>query len=168
MRSLPVAATFFAIVALSTPSFAQSPDAGVYYKLTTQFRGSGMPMDVFNGGPNNNQTRLDNDQNVTGQHWHFVPAQNGSYRLQTEFRGSSMCLDVNPSTNRPELRNCGNFSGQFWHVSADGNWVRLTTDFRGPDMCLDIDPNSNQPELRHCGNFTGQHWTLARTNKRAQ
>ena len=44
---------------LTTPSLAQAPDSNSYYKLSTQFRGTGMPLDVFNGGPQNNQARLD-------------------------------------------------------------------------------------------------------------
>lgn len=166
MRKLFVAGLGSALLLLATPSLAQSPD--FYHKLTTQFRGTGMPMDVFNGGPKNNQARLDNDQNVTGQYWYFVPARNGTYRLKNEFNGPRMCLDINPPTNRPEMRACGNFSGQFWRIARAGNWMRLTTEFRGPNMCLDIDPASNQPELRSCGNFTGQFWMLARTNRRVR
>ncbi len=165
MKALIAAA---ALVLVSSGAIAQTPDPGFFYKLSTQFRGSGMPMDVFNGGARNNQARLDRNQNVTGQHWLFVPAGNGSYRLTTEFRGSDMCLDINPPTNRPELRRCGNFSGQLWQIVPAGNWVRLTTTFRGPGTCLDIDPDSNQPELRPCGNYSGQFWRLSRTGQRAQ
>lgn len=145
-------------------AFAQSLDPGVYYRLSTQFRGTDMPLDVFNGGTRNNQARLDRSQNVTGQFWRFVPAGDGSYRLQSQFRGPSMCLDINPPTNRPELRACGDFSGQSWQIVPEGEWVRLTTSFRGRGMCLDVDPDSNQPELRRCGDFSGQLWRLSRTS----
>lgn len=165
MRYVSAAATCLALLVLQAPALAQSPNPDFYYKLSTQFRGAGMPMDVFNGGPRNNQVRLDRNQNVSGQNWRFVRARNGSYRLTTEFRGPGMCLDINPPTNRPELRPCGNYSGQFWHIEPEGNWVRLTTAFRGPGMCLDVDPASNQPELRRCGNYTGQFWMLSRTNR---
>ena len=74
MRYPSTAAICLPILLLATPSLAQSPDTNFYYKLSTQFRGTGMPMDVFNGGPSNNQARLDKDQNVTGQNWRFVPA----------------------------------------------------------------------------------------------
>jgi hypothetical protein len=167
MRNWVLAAACLAGLVLATPSWAQSPDSNVYYKLSTQFRGTGMPMDVFNGGAKNNQARLDNNQDVTGQYWRFVPAENGSYRLTTKFRGPNMCLDINPPTNRPELRACGNYTGQFWQLRPDGKWTRLTTTFRGANMCLDIDPGSNQPELRPCGNYTGQFWALSRTSKPA-
>jgi hypothetical protein len=43
------------------PPWFWSPSANFYYKLSTQFRGTGMPMDVFNGGANDNQARLDTD-----------------------------------------------------------------------------------------------------------
>ena len=159
------AAACLTLVSLTTPAMSQSPDPNFYYKLSSQFRGPDMPMDVFNGGPKNNQARLDRDQDVSGQNWRFVPAGDGSFRLSTEFRGPRMCLDINPPTNRPELRTCGNFTGQFWQVVPSGEGVRLTTAFRGPRMCLDIDPDSNQPELRSCGDFSGQSWTLTRTDQ---
>jgi len=165
MRATSIAALGLAFLGLVTPAQAQGPGSDFYYKLTTQFRGTGMPMDVFNGGARNNQAHLDDDQDVSGQNWRFVPAGDGSYRLSTEFRGPNMCLDVEPSTNRPELRRCGNFTGQFWQVVRAGNWVRLKTTFRGPNMCLDIDPDSNQPEFRPCGNFTGQFWKLTQTDQ---
>jgi hypothetical protein len=164
MCNLSAGAAVVAILALTSPALAQAPNTNLTYKLSTQFRGTGMPLDVFNGGPKNNQARLDNDQDVTGQRWRLLPAENGSYRLTTEFRGPGMCLDINPPTNRPELRACGNYSGQFWQIVRSGNWMRLTTTFRGPDMCLDIDPDSNQPELRPCGDFTGQFWKLTPVN----
>jgi len=42
---------------LLIPTSAQSVDQSVYYKLSTQFRGNGMKLDVFNGGQKNNLTR---------------------------------------------------------------------------------------------------------------
>jgi hypothetical protein len=168
MRNFSAAAACISLV-LPTQLLAQTPDTTIYYKLSTEFRGTGMPMDVINGGPQNNQVRLDSDQNVSGQFWNFVPANvSGSYVLKSQFRGSGMCLDINPPTNRPELRGCGAFAGQLWQLRQEGNWVKLSTQFRGPDVCLDIDPASNQPELRGCGAFTGQNWQLVPTNQRVQ
>jgi hypothetical protein len=47
---------------LVIPASAQSIDPSFYYKLSTQFRGQGMKLDVFNGGPKNNLTRLEPDK----------------------------------------------------------------------------------------------------------
>lgn len=160
MRSLCVLTSCLLLLLAAGPSRAQTPEAGVYYKLTTQFRGAGMPLDVYNGGPQNNKTRLDRDQNVTGQLWLFEETTDGYFRLTTKFRGRSMCLDINPPNNRAELRPCGNFTGQYWQIEPDKSWFRLSTAFRGPDMCLDISPTNNHPELRRCGDFTGQMWRL--------
>src|SRR6266516_1453059 len=143
------------VVCLSAPALAQSIDQSFYYKLSTQFRGNGMKLDVFNGGPKNNMTRLEPDQDVSGQFWRFVGNGDGTFRLSTLFRGPGMCLDIfngGANNNQPHLVNCGNFTGQFWNVmvSEDGDRVRLTTKFRGPGMCLDIfngGPNNNQPHL---------------------
>lgn len=139
-------------------------DANVYYKLTTQFRGRNMPLDVFNGGPSNNKVQLRRADNVSGQFWRFVRDDGGFYRLTTQFRGPNMCLDIDPGPNQPELRPCGNFSGQLWRLTRAQGGFRLTTQFRGTAMCLDVEPSTNQPELRACGNFTGQFWSLVPTD----
>ena len=164
------------LACLSNPASAQSIDQGFYYKLSTQFRGNGMKLDVFNGGPKNNMTRLEPDQDVSGQFWRFAANGDGTFRLTSLFRGSGMCLDIfngGSNNNQPHLVSCGNFTGQFWSImlTGDGEAVRLTTRFRGPGMCLDIfngGPNNNQPHLTKCDNLTGQLWTLAKTDKKVE
>jgi hypothetical protein len=42
---------------------------GDMVRLTTKFRGPGMCLDIFNGGPNNNQPHLANCANLSGQLW---------------------------------------------------------------------------------------------------
>jgi len=175
MISLRVASVITAFVACAaTPTWAQSFDQSFYYKLSTEFRGVGMKLDVFNGGPKNNLTRLEPDQDVSGQFWRLMGNGDGTFRLSTKFRGADMCLDVfngGPKGNQPYLVNCANVTGQSWNILATehGDAVRLTTTFRGPSMCLDIfngGPNNNQPHLAPCGNLTGQRWILTRTNER--
>lgn len=148
-------------------------DTGYYYRLTTQFRGDDMCLDVFNGGPMNNMTHLVKCANYSGQFWRFTgPDAGGWYRLSTEFRGPGMCLDIfngGQYNNQPVLAACANLSGQLWNLRADGGWYRLTTQFRGPDMCLDIfngGPQNDQPTLAPCANYSGQLWKLTKTDKK--
>jgi hypothetical protein len=172
LRLGSVIAGFIAYV--PAPALAQSIDQSFYYKLSTEFRGPQMTLDVFNGGPKNNLTRLEPAQDVSGQFWRFKGNGDGTFRLSTMFRGPGMCLDIyngGLNNNQPHLVKCGNFSGQFWNIiiTEDGEAVRLTTSFRGPSMCLDIfngGPNNNQPHLSECGNFSGQRWILTKTDKR--
>ena len=105
-------------------SFAQSIDQSFYYKLSTQFRGDGMKLDVFNGGPKNNMTRLEPDQDVSGQFWRLVRNADGTFRLSTQFRGPGMCLDIfngGANNNQPQLAPSGNFSGQMWRITPLGD-----------------------------------------------
>ncbi len=150
-----VALSLFALAA-----YAQAPDGPT--RLTTEFRGPGLCLDVVNGGPRNHQAWLDTCQDVTGQSWVFQPVACGMYSIHPEFTGPNKCLDINPSDNRAEFRDCGNFTGQLWRLSPGANGTaRLTTQFRGPNMCLDVvngGPRNNFVELRPCGNFTGQMW----------
>lgn len=74
-RVFALVALGLALMALHIPqAAAQTIDQDFYYKLSTQFRGIGRKLDVFNGGPKNNLTRLEPDQlatcaNVSGQLW---------------------------------------------------------------------------------------------------
>ena len=158
---------------ISTPSaFAQNFDNGYYFRLSTQFRGSGNCLDVFNGGDKNNMTHLTNCADYSGQYWRLSNAGNGYYRLSTMFRGINMCLDIHnggPRNNQPHLVPCANYSGQFWSIRYEGSWIRLTTQFRGQGMCLDIfngGHSNNMPHLTGCANYSGQFWSLRQTNKR--
>lgn len=160
----------------AAPTSAQSIDPNFYYKLSTQFRGPGMKLDVFNGGAMNNLTHLESDQDVSGQFWRFRGNADGTFRLSTLFRGPSMCLDIfngGPRDNQPHLAQCANLTGQLWliTVTETADAVRLTTRFRGPDMCLDIfngGPNDNQPHLAQCADLSGQLWLLTKTEKAVQ
>jgi hypothetical protein len=169
LRLIPAIAALLAWV--PPPASAQNVDQDFYYKLSTQFRGNGMKLDVFNGGPKNNLTRLEPDQDVSGQFWRFEGNADATFRLSTLFRGRGMCLDVfngGSQNNQLHLTRCTNLSGQHWNIMEDGDAVRLTTQFRGPRMCLDIfngGPNNNQPHLAKCSNVSGQLWILTKTDK---
>ncbi|TYC67423.1 RICIN domain-containing protein [Stappia sp. BW2] len=151
---------------------AQSVDPQYYFRLTTQFRGDDMCLDVFNGGAKNNMTHLARCADLSGQYWRFQPAGDGYYKLTTMFRGANMCLDVfngGARNNQVHLTQCADYSGQFWKVTRQGGWSRLTTQFRGASMCLDVfngGANNNMPHLTNCANLSGQYWKLSRTGKR--
>src|SRR5260370_14185618 len=108
VRHLSVAAACGALLALPTSSLAQSPSTNFYYKLSTQFRGIGMPMDVYNGGPKDNQARLDTDQNVSGQYWRFVPAGDGPHNPTTPVLGTGHSTDIN-SPRHPAALTTGRY-----------------------------------------------------------
>jgi hypothetical protein len=147
----------------------QTPDPNFYYRLSTQFGGADMSLDVFDGGAKNNMTHLERFQDVSGQYWKFLPTGDGSYRLTALLRGSGVCLDIfdgGPDNNQPHLAPCANVPGQFWNIRAEDGWVRLTTKLRGGGMCLDINPDNNQPYLAPCANFSGQFWLLSQTDQR--
>ena len=158
-----------AALILAASTSAAAIDLRFYHKLSTDFRGIDMPLDIYNGGPKNNRAHLAPAANVSGQLWRLTPA-NGPYRLSTQFRGAAMCLDVmngGPNNNMVHLAPCGNYSGQFWRLNEEREGVyRLTTEFRGPGMCLDVvngGPNNNDARLAPCGNYSGQFWTVRGT-----
>ena len=77
-----------------------------------------MCLDIFNGGPNNNQPHLAQCANLTGQLWLITLTESAdAVRLTTRFRGPGMCLDIfngGPNNNQPHLAQCADLSGQLW------------------------------------------------------
>ncbi|MEQ9243294.1 RICIN domain-containing protein [Roseovarius indicus] len=179
MFTFPIPRPFTAIASLATAvltalaSPAAALDTSVFYKLSTDFRGTGMPLDIVNGGPMNNFSHLAPAGNYSGQFWRLEPAGAGLYRLSTEFRGTNMCLDVvngGNLNNLTHLTPCGNYSGQLWHITQDSGFYRLTTDFRGAGMCLDVFNGGNLDNYTHltdCANYSGQFWSLTPTGRPA-
>jgi hypothetical protein len=49
--------------------------SGFFARLTTKFRGPGMCLDVFNGGPNDRQPHLAPCGNFSGQFWYLSPTE---------------------------------------------------------------------------------------------
>src|SRR4029077_13529820 len=91
------------------------------FRLSTLFRGSGMCLDVFNGGPNNNQPHLADCADLSGQFWNILLTKDANVvRLTTAFRGPRMCLDIfngGPNNNQPHLADCADLAGQFWTIT---------------------------------------------------
>jgi hypothetical protein len=131
-RVFALVALALAFMALDFPqAAAQTIDQDFYYKLSTQFRGIERKLDVFNGGPKNNLTRLEPDQNVTGQFWRFRKNADGTFRLSTLFRGPDMCLDIfngGSNNNQPHLADCANVSGQIWTLTKTSKRASIATD----------------------------------------
>ena len=42
---------------------------GDWYRLTTQFKGDAMCLDIINGGPHDGMAHLAQCEDVSGQHW---------------------------------------------------------------------------------------------------
>lgn len=96
----------------------QFSDAGNgYYRMKVASRGSGICLDVYNGGDRNNFGRLWGCEDYTGQYW-LVTGSNGAYRLTTEFRGQSMCLRAFRNGGvGVQLTRCNNSEGQLWTLT---------------------------------------------------
>jgi Ricin-type beta-trefoil lectin domain len=89
-------------------------------------------------------------------------------RLKTQFTGDNKCLDIinDGANNRPNMANCGNFSGQLWNVRPTKvqGFYRLKTLFTGENKCLDvINDGSNRITMANCAEFSGQIWSIIPT-----
>lgn len=152
-------------ILISLASIAEGAD---YKRLTTQWKGPDIALDVINGGARNNFVRLAKKEDVSGQSWKITKADEW-LNLTTEFRGDRMCLDVENGgsmNNFVKLEKCENNSGQSWKItkSKDDGYVRLSTEFRGSNMCLDIVNGGSQDglaKLAKCEDVSGQLWKIA-------
>ena len=66
--SRPVSALATALLLLLAAP-ASAFDTSVFYKLSTDFRGPGMQLDIANGGAMNNFSHLAPAGNYSGQYW---------------------------------------------------------------------------------------------------
>lgn len=146
-------------------------DPEVYYELSTEFRGPNMKLDVINGGAKDKLTRLTAGQFI-GHGWQLgKPYSDGYFKIGNRFNGNGFCLDVGNGgaiDNQPQIRRCGDFTGQLWKVTAFGPYYQFKTKFRGDTFCLDIFSdglNVNQPHLAPCDTgLSGQRWKVTKTD----
>lgn len=147
----------------TVPTLAPSPtpnpnfDPKKVYRLSTEFRGDGMCLDV-----NNDRVVLQNCAAVSGQSWRITAGAGGNWKLSPEFPGNfAKCLD---GGDFAVLANCSNASGQFWNIkpiAGKSGYYTMTSNFLGPTKCLDIvngGQNNNFAQFADCGNRTGQYW----------
>jgi len=153
---------------LSAPVSVQ-PNPNVYYRLTTQFQGPNLALDVINDG-NNNRMVMAAAGPFTGQYWRFTPAPEvpGTFRISCLWRGQNETMDIingGPDNNQPILAPVGPFTGQFWtltEIPQAPGYVSLHTLFRGPNLTLEGfgGATGNRPVLADYGPFSGQAWLL--------
>lgn len=142
-----------------------SLDTSFSYRLTNNYLGSGVSLDVHSDG--SHRLKMAPTADYSGQHWLLVDRGNGRHALRTLYLGDGYSLDViNDGTNTtPWLAPTGDFSGQHWTV---GTWpdrtYRLTNDFTGAGMSLDTYADTHEPFLG-AGDHSGQHWTLTKLRK---
>ncbi len=164
---------------LIVPFIPKARARGDYFQLTTMFlehenkcfEGNRLaPESVLKGA-----AFMDDCQNVSGQLWKKIPADNGYFKLTTLFlEGQYKCLEGNQVTDGSVLGgaafmdNCRNVSSQLWKVMPVGNgYYKLTTMFlEGQNKCLD--GNRLAPEsmlggaafMNDCQDVSGQLWTI--------
>ncbi|RYO85208.1 hypothetical protein DL766_007005 [Monosporascus sp. MC13-8B] len=138
-------------------------DPNVWYRLTNNYLGRSIALDVKNDGGANSEGLLKmapSGRNF-GQFWQFIPQSPGVFKLRTKFLGPNMMLDVygNDKT-KPHLAKDGDFSGQLWTVESwgDGTW-KLTNAYSGPSLHLDTSSDAHEPFMGD-GGHTGQHWHI--------
>ncbi|MFP2929733.1 hypothetical protein ACLESO_31975 [Pyxidicoccus sp. 3LG] len=138
-------------------------DSRCYYRLTTQWRGDGLSLDIINDGKNNTPI-LAKTAMVSGQLWKLLPEANGAHRLVTQWRGKGLSL-ANTAGNQPLLVDTAVAPEQLWRVTPeiDGT-LRLTNLAQDASLSLDIlyDGKANiTPILARTRDVSGQLWNVA-------
>ncbi|RKH59605.1 hypothetical protein D7V93_14675 [Corallococcus llansteffanensis] len=137
-------------------------DSRCYYRLTTQWRGDGLSLDIINDGKNNTPI-LAKTAMVPGQLWKLLPEANGAHRLVTQWRGKGLSL-AHTAGNQPLLVDTAAAPEQLWRVTPelDGT-LRLTNLAQDASLSLDIlyDGKANiTPILARTRHVSGQLWNV--------
>jgi len=161
-----------AVVLLVSASVSQAQfETDSLYRLTTQWQGRKMSLDIVNDGQNNNQPILAKSEKVSGQMWKITPLGDGYYRLTTEWQGPDKSLDIinDDTDNKPILAKTGDFTGQMWRITDAGNgFYKLTTRWQGDARALDIindGKDNNRPILAESADVSGQLWKISKINQ---
>lgn len=91
------------------------------------------------------------------QKWYLV--QEGStYHIYTKALGEGQAIDSD--TQKTHRAKKGNFSGQFWHFTAQGNWYGLSNNYQGINKALDTynAPNNYVFFKKKANNTSGTYW----------
>jgi hypothetical protein len=163
-------ASFYLVVSFSVTIFSaattQHFDPNCYYRLTTQWLGDGMSLDVINDGKNNNQVALAKSGNCSGQHWKFTFIGDGYYRLTTRWQGDELSLTFvkdGKSNGRLLLTPNAADSAQYWKINSLKNgYSRITCKWQGYDKSLDVvnDGINDKVQLARAGHYGGQYWKI--------
>ncbi|RKH92938.1 RICIN domain-containing protein [Corallococcus sp. AB038B] len=145
------------------PTTTAGFDTRCFYRLTTQWQGDGMSLDIVNDGKNTTPI-LAKSGNFAGQLWKLMPEAGGAYRLVTQWRGNGLSL-ANTAGNRPLLVNTAVAAEQLWKVTPELNGTfRLTNVAQAESLSLDIlnDGKANTtPILAKKALVSGQLWKVA-------
>ncbi len=155
-------------------------DPNRYYRLQTMFlenenkclEGNSLADWATLGGA----AFMDDCQDVSGQLWKFVPAENGYYRLQTMFlENEGKCLEGNRLAEDSTLGgaafmdDCQSVSGQLWRLveSEAAGYYRLQTKFlENENKCLEGNRLADWATLGgaafmdDCQDVSGQLWKV--------
>ena len=83
------------------------------------------------------------------------------YRLTNSFLGEDYALDTYGDTHEPFMGDSGNYSGQYWKFTSEGNgYYRLSNMFLGDGRSLDTYSDTHEPFMGDSGNYSGQYWKL--------
>jgi len=139
-----------------------NPDA--YYRLTTEWLGDGMSLDVVNDDKDN-KLILAKTGAFTGQFWKITSLGNGYFRFTTKFKGDGKSLTVvnNGTTKVLRLKNTTNDDTQAWKINSFGNgYYRFISKSSNNTKSLDVinDGNNNKVQLSKTADYSGQYWRI--------
>ncbi len=89
--------------------------------------------------------------------------ENTYYRLTNAWMGEGRSLDVNPEGLGIVMAPTGNYSGQLWKITHQGEgYYKLSCQWQGEGKVIDVinDGNNNRMALVDNANYSGQFWVI--------
>lgn len=141
-------------------------ESGARYRLTNDFLGDEMSLDVAEDG--SGELYMGDTGPYPSQYW-TITAVESYYKLTTDLLGSGKSLDVvNDGSGRLIMADTGHYTGQLWKFTRDeeDDTFRLTTEFLGEGKSLDVieDDEDEWRELilAESVELNGQYWKLTK------
>lgn len=95
------------------------PTGDGFYRLTTEWQGDNKSLDGVNDGKKNDQLKLAQTGDYSGQRWKITPVGDGFYRLTTEWQGGNKSLGIiNDGKNKNQLilADTSDSVKQYWKI----------------------------------------------------
>jgi hypothetical protein len=131
---------------------------GRQVRITNKYLGSLNSLDIYPTG--NRDPIMNGTLALSSQSWYVTSAGNGWYRLNNS-QLAMRSIDTYADTHASFMGITGNYSGQYWHLSAYGDHCfRMTNMFLGEGFSLDTYADTRALFMGTTGDSTGQCWRL--------
>lgn len=136
---------------------AEGPIIGGQYMLTNAFLKDEKVLSLDSQGRLYMESR---NPNNTKQRWMFSQGPNGTFYMHNLDLGATKAVDSD--SKRPNIKDKGNYTGQYWRYTQEGEYFRISNAYQGLNRVLDTEnaPGNYVFFEAKTRNTSGTKWKL--------